>query len=395
MAIENKNLSRIKKEFQSGKQLTVYNIEKLLGIKRSRAMDYIKTLKSEGFIQKLGTSNKKAIYGLASSELIYDPLSHEDVYRQIVLLNLYKPMTRYALYMQAMDHLENLPISSFYRVINRMMEENIICEFKDSSNAAHPQTYIYPSGNGNNIILNIDVYGQSNILLRSASGMVQGDALRRLYKKISITTGCGEYYDYDETVFLQYGRGYKMDKEINRYYHSLQQNHFKTNALSFTYRGKKVIFSTGLVVYSQDKDMLYLIGHKSGTRGKAKQIIKCSDISDISYTDKVNDQFNKQEYLEYLENMFSISADNRPEQVKILFDYSDEAYLRLERLSKLRVNAKISLENDQIIYTDTVTGMPDLEEFLRSFVYKFTVIAPDSLKKSLNNTLQNILNLYG
>ena len=394
MTIENKNLSRIKKEFISEKLLSVYNIEELIGIKRSRAMDYIKTLKSEGFIQKIGTSDRKAIYGLVSSKPVYDPLSDEDVYRHIILLNLYKPMTRYALYIQAMDHLENLPISSFYRIINRMIEENIISEYTDSSYKDHPQTYVYPSGIENNMILNIGVYEQSNIILRSASGMVQGKALRSLYKKISMATGCGEYYDYDESVFLQYGRGYKMDKEISRYYLSLQQNHFKTNALLFNYRGKKVIFSTGLVVYSQDKDMLYLIGHKSGTRGKVKQIIKCSDISDISCTDKLNDQFNKPEYLEYLENMFSISAENKPEHVKILFEYSDEAYLKLERLCRLRVNAKIVLERGQLVYTDTITGMPDFEGFLRSFGYKFTVISPDSLKKSLNDTLQNILNLY-
>ena len=266
MTIENKNLSRIKKEFISEKLLSVYNIEELIGIKRSRAMDYIKTLKSEGFIQKIGTSDRKAIYGLVSSKPVYDPLSDEDVYRHIILLNLYKPMTRYALYIQAMDHLENLPISSFYRIINRMIEENIISEYTDSSYKDHPQTYVYPSGIENNMILNIGVYEQSNIILRSASGMVQGKALRSLYKKISMATGCGEYYDYDESVFLQYGRGYKMDKEISRYYLSLQQNHFKTNALLFNYRGKKVIFSTGLVVYSQR----YVVSNRSQERDQGK-----------------------------------------------------------------------------------------------------------------------------
>ena len=197
-----------------------------------------------------------------------------------------------------------------------------------------------------------------------------------------------------DSIFLQYGVGYSMDKEIGRYYSTLIENHFNTKVIQFLYRNKQLTFSNGLAVYSQDKDMLYLIGHKSGTKGGTKQVVKCSDISNLTWIDKPNTEYNRSEYLEYLKNMFSITADKKTEYVEIHFDYSDEAYLRLKRLCELRENAEIKKHSKIIIYTDHISGLQDFDVYLRSFAHKYTNICPQTLKDELNETRTKTLNLY-
>ncbi len=400
-------LTELKKLFTDGHELSVYDIEQKLNIKRSRASSYLKDLKDAGLICKSCLKNKIAYYKLASDysdDTIFSKIKTNDFYRYLIIVNLNWPKSRTALYNDIFsdsDLSTLLPLSSFYNLTNKMLEERVLAGISRSekginndSSRLYDTLFIYPTGVSNSIILNIDTAEQAELNISVAPGMNQSDAIRSLYKKISMATNYTYDYEYDNSIYLQYGRGYSMDKEINRYYKLLLQNDFHEKVIRFDYKGKNTSFSTGMLVYSQDKDMLYLIGHKSGTRGSSKEVIKCSEISNISSTDEENTHFNSSDYIKYLHNMFSISSEDKPSEVEILFYNNPNIQRKLERLVKLRVNSDIEYTPNGILYSDIVSGLPDFANFLRGFGYKYEVIKPLSLKKMLHESIVKTMDTY-
>ena len=404
MRKEDRHFSKLKAEFISGKELSIYDIESILDIKRSRANDYVRTLKSEKFIEKSATRNKIVFYKLSRSYTdisAYSSIKSDDLYRFLILICLSKPLTRKELYEKIFENehdISSLPISSFYNIVNRMISEGILStklyKSKDNNGRNNQSLKLFPSGTKYPLILDIDTTEIATLNLKLSTGMLHGDSLKKVYKKISLASGINDESEATDSIFLQYGVGYSMDKEIGSYYSTLLKNRFTTNVIQFLYRNKQMTFSTGLAVYSQDKDMLYLIGHKTGTKGGTKQVVKCSDITNLTCIDKPNIEYNRSEYLDYLKNMFSITADKKTEYVEIHFDYTDEAYIRLRRLCEIRENATVRRHTNIIIYTDYISGLQDFAVFLRSFTYKYTIISPQSLKDELNETRIKTLNLY-
>lgn len=399
-------LTKLKELFMDGGILSVYDIQEILNIKKSRASYYLGLLKSDDVIHVSYIKNRITYYALSdncSDSSLYAKLTNEDIYKYLILINLYKPLTRLQLYEQIFESYEDeykpLPLTSFYHIVDKMVDDGSLTTYikkekGTSGSRLYSQRYLFPTGNNIPIILTIDTAKQTDINFRVASGMLHGKALISLYNKISVATGNTFDYEFDDSLFIQYGRGYHMDKLINQYYTLLLNNNFQTNAISFLYKGKEIHFSVGILVYSQDKDMLYLIGHRSGTKQRAKEIIKCSDIEKITSLDIENNQYGRIEYIKYLQNMFSISAEEKPEKVEIIFENSPDILIRLKRLQKLRVNASLTETPDGIIYKDEISGLSDFTAYLRGFGYKYKVITPESLKQSLKNTLINTLNKY-
>lgn len=401
-------LAKLKELFMNGEALSVYDIETILEIKKSQASKYLSKLKSEGVISVSHIKNRISYYTLTttcSDESLFSVTTKEDVYKYLILINLYEPMSIRELYKEIFGNEENesLPLSSFYNIVERMIKDKTLLTRSGKTQSKFCQRsydvlLLYPSGRNTSLVLTMDMAKQTEINFRAASGMPGGDALNRIYQKIAVATGNTDdaYLDdyYDNSLFIQYGRGYKMNKQIHLYYTQLLKHNFQTNALSITYNRKRLIFSVGLLVYSQDKDKLYIMGHQSGTRKKAKKVLRCDKIEDYASTNIINNQYDPEEYIEYIKSMFSMPSLEKVENVEVIFDNTPGNLIRLKRLKKLRVNASLEITPEGIIYKDDISGMEDFRAYLRSFGYRYKVISPDSLKKKTLETLQNTLKRY-
>ena len=56
-------------------------------------------------------------------------------------------------------------------------------------------------------------------------------------------------------------------------------------------------------------------------------------------------------------------------------------------------NTKIFLP-ESIIYTDTISGLPDFKRYLRKFGKNAHVLEPDSLKKEMEESVEKALSRY-
>lgn len=394
-------LDILSKAFISGKILSIKDIMALVSVNRSRAYDYITILSNRGLPLETKKEGRIAFYFLAedsTNSCFYKELSNKDIiqYHILMLLRL-RPMIAEKLYSE-LCMLSTIPQSTFYNVINEMLSNKLIIpstkkEYGHGNNSGrtYEKRYLYPSGIDVPLILNINLDGQNTLKAKVASGQQHGKALISLCQKIAILTGDNETAALNDSTFIQYGRGYHMDSNIQKYYQILIDNQFDKNILSFKYKGKPVKFDTGMVVYSQDKDMLYLLGRKIGTHQTT--ILKFSEISEITYLKDLNKEYGKPKYNEYLANMFSISTDT-PYDVEVHFTYSSTTYQKLYKLTQLRTNAHLKKEGRKLIYTDRISGLSDFANYLRSYGSSFNIIKPARLKDALMTTVNRALSRY-
>ena len=51
-------------------------------------------------------------------------------------------------------------------------------------------------------------------------------------------------------------------------------------------------------------------------------------------------------------------------------------------------------ENESIIYTDSISGLPDFKRYLKKFGKNAHVLEPDSLKKEMEESVEKALSRY-
>lgn len=393
-------LVKLKEMMLSGNPITIEMMCTQLDIKRSRAYDYINCLLDEGFVFNKTIDNRRTVFTLASSPKespLYYPINKKDILKYHILSSLSNsPMTTEELF-SCLSLRGDISVSksSFFSLINEMISDKLLIstskQFDGKNNRKYTKRVLCSSGLNNSLVIKVDVDGQTRINSFVAKAQPQSTALHSLYRKMALLTGDNTELQYDESIFLQYGRGYHINENLQDYYTLLMNNNFISNAISFEYRGKPMQFETGMVVYSQDKDMLYLLGRKIGTHNIS--ILKFPEISNISGTNLINKEYNQKKYNEYLNDMFSISVDN-PVKVKLSFKKTPDNAVKLQKLCQLRVNGNIEFLENEIIYTDQISGISDFANYLRGYGYDFEVIYPQALKDAIKTTLTRSLSRY-
>ena len=242
-----------------------------------------------------------------------------------------------------------------------------------------------------------------------------------------------------ETFGIGQGDSEGIRERINEY----SKHNYKGNVLEITFSDPETAdkrtckIKTGLLVYSRDKDKLFLIGRDVDTNKSIK--IDDSDVIEIKGTEMVNDVYGSDYFEKMFETMFVASVE--PEY-KVELHFKDFGNIRgkVERLKKSRLrkptksmestNPKIDIipedEEDEkelpevdtipedevdekerecfrrfdddefkvIRYRDHVSGLEDFAKYLRGFGSSVIVVKPEELKKRMLESIDRSIEAY-
>ena len=241
-----------------------------------------------------------------------------------------------------------------------------------------------------------------------------------------------------ETFGIGQGDSEGIRERINEY----SKHNYKGNVLEITFSDPETAdkrtckIKTGLLVYSRDKDKLFLIGRDVDTNKSIK--IDDSDVIEIKGTEMVNDVYGSDYFEKMFETMFVASVE--PEyEVELHFKDFGNIGDKVERLKKSRLrkstksmestNPKIDIipedEEDEkelpevdtipedevdekerecfrrfddefkvIRYRDHVSGLEDFAKYLRGFGSSVIVVKPEELKKRMLESIDRSIEAY-
>ena len=195
--------------------------------------------------------------------------------------------------------------------------------------------------------------------------------------------------------------------EVQKAVERINRFPYDRKKLALSYEGRRgdsmelTAFSTGLLVYTADKDRLYLIGEEQGQNGRIF-ILDVSKIKDLKETDRENEVFQSEDYMKMFREMLVVDTDP-PEQVRVAISggnpnlirkFERHVRVRNEGLEEGREQAHLTKENEDYIYSDTVRGTAELARFLRQYGRSVTVLGPESLKEKMLFTANRALERY-
>lgn len=234
-----------------------------------------------------------------------------------------------------------------------------------------------------------------NLLETCAGGHHHEQILHQIRKKLTIALfNEPEDENMPSSAYVVYNKSYENAGRLEEMLNELNQYPFEEKVLRVEYRNRagqvnKIPFAVGNVVYSVDKDQLYLLGECEGNR----LVIRYNTISQIEVTEQQNNIFRNDFYQDIVESMFSISVEE-PVHVKVEFDNIFAIREKLNRLVLNRSKAKLNEERDMLYYEDEVSGITDLAGYLRRFGYNCRVLEPESLRALMCESAKRILEAY-
>ena len=206
--------------------------------------------------------------------------------------------------------------------------------------------------------------------------------------------------------FLSSGKDYEETTISEAIAERFTDCNYKKYLCDIVYRGKKsnstssLRVGIGLIVYVAEKDNIYAIGDvyypNMTTEKIVLQIDRIESAADARDGRRKiqNPHWRSQEFMQIYDEMLSISTE-KADNVRIRFE--DKYYIecRLDALVKQRKNAKLERKDGYLEYTDTIRGLPDLRNYLRTFSDKCTVLEPKQLRDDMLKGIQRSLKLYG
>ena len=245
-----------------------------------------------------------------------------------------------------------------------------------------------------------DLYYFGDHYSQQMESIPNGLELKRFYDLSTIILNGFDDKDSYQTNenYIVHGKRNKLDAATAKAYEKLNEIPYQARKLNIEYKtnGGDILnvldFSVGLVVYSVEKNRMYLLGEINDN----KIIIAVDSIINIQFTEKRNTIYNSDLYNKIIFNeMFSVSVDDL-ESVEVLFDNKSHIRFKIETLTKKRPNAKLiyNEEIDKLIYTDNLRGIADFASYLRQFSRGAFALKPESLRKSLSDSTQRVIDNY-
>lgn len=235
-----------------------------------------------------------------------------------------------------------------------------------------------------------------NLLETFSKGNPFEDTLMDVKKKLLIALFNDDEDDGEEfSDYVVYKKDYSTAGMLSTYLEELNSYPFENKGLLIKYRTKdglqiNTVFYIGNVVYSVDKDRLYIVGENDNGM---QIIIHYKSIEHIETIDADNTVFQNEFYTSIVNDMFAISLDPA-EEVEVIFDNVFRIKEKLLRLTANRPNGSLAEEDDRLIYRDKVSGLLDLAAYLRRFGSACEVIKPLELRMMMRNTAVRTLEAY-
>lgn len=222
--------------------------------------------------------------------------------------------------------------------------------------------------------------------------------LSRVHKVASILD-CGyedvNIYTKNDT-YLAHGKSNQLSKKQIENLNQVLSTSYQSTCLKIRYLTNQreeisKIIAIGLIVYSIEKNQIYLLG-KSDAQNI---IIPISSIIDCTETTETNLHFNSLEFRNIFDEMFSISVEE-PISVRVRFANLPFIREKIKNLHTKRALSKMALSPDEaeIIYTDTIRGLADFSSTLRQFGRGVIVDEPESLRLQMISSAEKIVEIY-
>lgn len=218
--------------------------------------------------------------------------------------------------------------------------------------------------------------------------------LKNIASKLSIAFFNEESGDSEQ--FHLTGRTYDKTDDVSIFLNKLNSLSFETKIINIkydsTHKGSiDINMAIGLVIYSADRDALYLIGRVDDN----DYILNTTNVIEMTECEEVNKHFHSQYYLNMLDQMFSISADP-VNHVVVEFQNKFDINNKLKRLVKQRPFASLTYDNEKeiIIYEDDIRGLYDFANYLRRYGKSARVLEPKFLQEIMYFSASRILDRY-
>lgn len=410
-----KNQYNLLEHFLSMESLSIKQIMDLLSCGRKSAYNYIKRLEEKGYSFQTKTIQNNKYYSIAkdtvSDDLLYQPVTADTLRKYTILHELQNDPTaknalrsKFTVYKNNEKCTDNnripldIKLTQYYAIIKDLINNEDIM-----LNDSNKKYYITGKNIPLQISLDYDSLYNLNIELSTAvQGTAYYEQLKNLYRKTCILLGtidedAGYYNNY-----LIYGKKIGGLSSVTPKLQQITQLDYQHKALQINYTTKhgkdmSILFAVGMIVYNTEKDVLYLLGEefcdKNNENCSLPTIINVSDITRTEETILEHQRYYADSYIKLFDSMFSISLEE-PQSVKVEFDRVANVERKINQLKSQRKNASIQVENNKIIYTDTISGLSDFAKYLRKFGKSAHVIEPQALKNKMKQSFEQTLARY-
>ncbi len=230
------------------------------------------------------------------------------------------------------------------------------------------------------------------LLENCAKGSVYEKTLNGIKKKMTDAF----FYETEGASkdYYVYKRKYEEADRIEAILSELSKYSFETKQLAIKYVGNNgqdvtIYMSVGNIVYSLEKDKVYLLGHSKGK----PMVITYQQIKSIRETKEDNKVFRNDFYKRLVNTMFGISVEE-PVHVKVEFDNREYIREKIGRILQNRPEAIITEGEHVFIYEDNISGMHDFARYLRGYGSGCRVLEPKKLQNIMKQSAMRMLEFY-
>ncbi|WP_027309496.1 YafY family protein [Caloramator sp. ALD01] len=347
----------------------------MFGFKKRRIQDFVKEFNELGY--KISTvKGKYVVEELPKNVVNIDyKLNYSDFKMVTILEHLSRK--KYAVkrkrFVEEVNMLFNEAPALVQSMIKQLIDRGYIVEENGKIKAADNLLDILTEQELQNLYIYLEVMKHFYY-----KGYVLDLIADKISRKLNIENSCIRVIPkrkrisyYDSFVVKQIEEAILKNKSLNIKYR------FKT-------RTKEINVKPAGIIYSEDKDLYYLV-----EKNKNYSIYRIDKIVDIDVVDGGLSEFNKEDF----KYNFGISIEN-PFDVEVHFEKYSFIKRKLDRYTKKRQTARIVEEENRYILKDRVVGFKEFKNWVMGFGKSAYVVEPVKLRDEIYNEIKETLERY-
>ena len=376
---------------------------------------YKRCLESGNNVKKVNVGHETGYY-IEESETVYDPLTSDMVYKYMIMQNVVPGADSIkelmGLDIQQKDEciediggIRQISVSKYYDLVQELIDEGELVVYDGK---------YYPARKNIPVSWRVDektAFEYMDILSMMPPGHHSQKLMDSVYRKISAIY---EYDDKDYTSYKVVGRAYSTLNRIHELISVLKSVDYINHLIKIKYTGNtgknsECIIAVGLVVYSVEKDKIYLIGERRGSGSDVRRekrnkeltvFIDIEKVKEVRSEKGINRSYQNKRFMDLYNRMFSISNSRIVEEneERVTVKFSDDEYIkdRIQNLCEYRKASGPVVESgeDGLVYSDMIVGLDDFIKFLRQFTGNYEILNSERLESKKKEYVEKMLAAY-